>query len=228
MELFNVQAQNIPLIERLTNEILDGQRVCESFMYSDSQGEVNDAIETYDVELDGIDVSFEHQYGGEGLGSTYVSVIKFTSGTEVVYIKFYGNYQSHYGVDYEGWEQVQPYEQDYYTWVETKTFNEPAVADFVKKLKETFDEDDSIPDDLMDHYSGVNDCGWFSHVSEDYYGGEDQGDEYWIVRKLTDVQTGATCYVKFYGSYASYYGSEYEGFMFVESKPSKRNIWVGV
>lgn len=226
MELFNVQAQNIPLIERLTNEILDGQGVCESFMYSYSQGEVNDTIETYDMEMDGVAASFEYHYGGEGLGSSYYSIIKFTSGAEVVYIKFYGNYQSHYGVDYDGWGQVQPYEQDYYTWVETKTFNDPAVADFVKKLKETFDEDDSIPDDLMDHYSGDNDCGWFSQELEDYYGGEDQGDEYWTVRKLTDAQTGTTCYVKFHGSYASHYGSEYEGFVFVVSKPSKRTIWV--
>lgn len=232
MELFNVQTQNVPLIERLTNEILDGQGVCESFMYSYSQSEVNDTIETYDMdmdmEMDGVAAFFEHHYGGEGLGSSYYSIIKFTSGAEVVYIKFYGNYQSHYGVDYDGWEQVRPHEEDYYTWVETNTFNDPAVAYLVETLKETFEEDDAIPKDLMDHYGGYDDYEWFRHELEDSYGGEDQGDEYWTVRKLTDARTGASCYVKFHGSYASNYGSEYEGFMFVVSKPSKRTIWVGV
>ncbi len=47
----------------------------------------------------------------------------------------------------------------------------------------------------------------------DRYGGEEQGSDYWCVWKFS--KDGEECFVKFYGYYASHYGSEYQGFKFV-------------
>lgn len=49
--------------------------------------------------------------------------------------------------------------------------------------------------------------------SVDGYGGEGKGDDYWSVYEFT--KNGVSVFVKFYGSYSSYVGSEYEDFCFV-------------
>jgi hypothetical protein len=54
------------------------------------------------------------------------------------------------------------------------------------------------------------------YTVEDSYGGEDQGSDYWCVWKFS--KDGETCFVKFYGWYASHYGSEYQGFKFVTAQ----------
>jgi hypothetical protein len=48
---------------------------------------------------------------------------------------------------------------------------------------------------------------------EDNYGGEDQGSDYWCVWKFS--KDGEECFVKFYGYYASHYGTDYQGYKFV-------------
>lgn len=50
----------------------------------------------------------------------------------------------------------------------------------------------------------------------DSYGGEEQGKDYWAVYSFTDGQE--VVYVQFDGWYASYNGSEYEEWFFVEPK----------
>lgn len=52
----------------------------------------------------------------------------------------------------------------------------------------------------------------FKHVT--CFGGEEQGKEYWSVYEFTDGTSKV--FVKFDGWYASYNGSEYEEFYFVE------------
>ena len=47
----------------------------------------------------------------------------------------------------------------------------------------------------------------------DNYGGEDMGSDFWAVWRF-----GGEVFVKFYGWYASHYGSEYRGYVFVEPK----------
>jgi hypothetical protein len=44
----------------------------------------------------------------------------------------------------------------------------------------------------------------------DNYGGEDMGSDFWAVWRF-----GGEVFVKFYGWYASHYGSEYRGYEFV-------------
>jgi hypothetical protein len=48
----------------------------------------------------------------------------------------------------------------------------------------------------------------------DSFGGEGEGEDYWSVYSFT--KNGETVYVKFDGSYASYVGSEYDEWFFVE------------
>lgn len=48
------------------------------------------------------------RYGGEDQGSDYWTVWKFTEGSESVLFKFSGWYASHYGSEYEDYQEVQP------------------------------------------------------------------------------------------------------------------------
>lgn len=57
---------------------------------------------------EGISINVVDSYGGEDQGSDYWSVWKFTKDSDVVYIKFYGFYASHYGTDYLGFKIVTP------------------------------------------------------------------------------------------------------------------------
>lgn len=52
-----------------------------------------------------------------------------------------------------------------------------------------------------------------SWESQEGYGGEDMGSEYWHVYSFTDGET--TVYVQFDGWYASHYGSEFREWFFV-------------
>ena len=56
----------------------------------------------------------------------------------------------------------------------------------------------------------------------DSYGGEDMGSDYWSVYSFT--KDNEEVFVKFYGWYASHYGSEYRGHKFVA--PKKKTITV--
>lgn len=52
----------------------------------------------------------------------------------------------------------------------------------------------------------------------DSYGGEDMGSDYWRIFKFTDKESGESVLVKFDGSYASYSGSTFESWFFVDPK----------
>lgn len=66
-------------------------------------------------------------------------------------------------------------------------------------------------------------CVNYSH--EDNTGGEGQGDEYWSIYKFFDAE-GHECFVKFDGYYASYSGSDYSDFFFVEPKEKTITVYV--
>ena len=59
-------------------------------------------------------------------------------------------------------------------------------------------------------------------VNVDSYGGEDQGSDYWCVWKFS--KGSEECFVKFYGYYASHYGTDYQGYKFVT--PAQKTIIV--
>lgn len=57
----------------------------------------------------------------------------------------------------------------------------------------------------------------------DNYGGEDQGSEYWSVYKFT--KGADTVFVRFQGYYASYVGSEFHEWFFVEPKEKTITVY---
>ena len=56
----------------------------------------------------------------------------------------------------------------------------------------------------------------------DSYGGEDMGSDYWTVYSFS--KNNETVFIKFYGWYASHYGSEYRGYKFVN--PQQKTVTV--
>jgi hypothetical protein len=60
------------------------------------------------------------------------------------------------------------------------------------------------------------------YTVEDCFGGENQGSDYWCVWKFS--KDGEECFVKFYGYYASHYGTDYQGWTFVT--PQQKTITV--
>ena len=63
------------------------------------------------AEANGVtETSSVKSYGGEDQGSTYYSVIRFSDGTDEVFLKFYGWYASYDGANYEDFTRVYPKE----------------------------------------------------------------------------------------------------------------------
>lgn len=98
-------------------------------------------------------------------------------------------------------------------------------------LKEVFDNhpdlakvtcfyDSRYDNDITDEFSKF---GFSSVKGVDHHGGEGEGDQYWSVVEF--VHENETFYVKFYGWYASHYGSDYQGFEQVKPKQVVTTIW---
>jgi hypothetical protein len=77
-------------------------------------------------------------------------------------------------------------------------------------------------DYIPNHFTSVLDAKDITAVSVAEYGGEDQGSDYWNVWKFTKGTDEVL--VKFYGYYASHYGSDYQNFQIV--KPVQRTVTV--
>lgn len=86
-------------------------------------------------------------------------------------------------------------------------------------LKIIFEESDEsnlhgmMQEECCDEIETALDNQLISWQVEDSYGGEDQGSDYWCVWKFS--KDGEDCFVKFYGWYASHYGTDYRGYKFV-------------
>jgi len=92
-----------------------GSDVLKSFFQSDTP-EINkwtnegSEEESFVNTTKGLNIEYTHvdNHGGEGEGEDYWSVYQFTHGTETVYVKFSGSYQSYDGSDYDEWFFVVP------------------------------------------------------------------------------------------------------------------------
>ena len=93
--------------------------------------------------------------------------------------------------------------------VKAAFFNSDMDSDYSSRYPDV--EHDSFLDALK-----VNNI-TFRHVEN--YGGEEQGKDYWSVYEFTNGTSKV--FVKFDGWYASYNGSEYEEFYFVEPVPTQ-------
>lgn len=101
------------------------------------------------------------------------------------------------------------------------------TIEFNTEVTDMLREADGVPECFMRGYipsrfTYVLDAKGITAVSVAEYGGEDQGPEYWNVWKFT--KGADEVLVKFYGYYASHYGSEYQNFEIV--KPVQKTITV--
>ena len=59
----------------------------------------------------GIRAKIVDQHGGEDEGSDFYAVYSFTKDAEECFVKFFGWYASHYGVEYQGFKFVNAQEK---------------------------------------------------------------------------------------------------------------------
>lgn len=85
---------------------------CEEFMNEDLW-ETKDDVK---AALEGWKYKSVDYYGGEDQGSTYYTVWKFSNGEEEFFLRFDGFYQSHYGTDYETFNEVKPKKVEKIEW----------------------------------------------------------------------------------------------------------------
>lgn len=98
------------------------------------------------------------------------------------------------------------------TLTELFTENTDLARDFMNQYDYEFEEND----EFQDYRNSM------SYECVDRYGGGGQGENYYSVYQFTSNDTGEQLYVKFQGWYASYVGSEYQDFSFVQPKEVTR------
>lgn len=86
----------------------------------------------------------------------------------------------------------------------------------------TIDVKQLLSNDGDDHSDVIELSKGISYANVDGYGGEEQGRDYYSVYKFTRGDEEVA--IKFYGWYASHYGSEYEGYSLV--KPVEKTVVV--
>lgn len=97
-----------------------------------------------------------------------------------------------------------------------------ALKDTLEIILEQLSEDDK--EAFMDGYGPEElfDNELITVTNVDSYGGEDMGSDYWAVYSFT--KDNEECFIKFYGWYASHYGSEYRGYKFVN--PQQKTVTI--
>lgn len=101
-------------LEEFCNEFFNSDFDMISYCRGKKGDEALNVLEAKQIKVVNVD-----SYGGEGEGEAYWSVYKFSRGTEDVYVKFDGSYQSYDGSTYDEWFFVKPKEV-----VVTKYFRE--------------------------------------------------------------------------------------------------------
>lgn len=98
-----------------------------------------------------------------------------------------------------------------------------ALKETLQLILEQLSEDDkeAFMDD--DGPEEVFDAQLIAVKQVDSYGGEDMGSDYWSVYSFT--KDNEEVFVKFYGWYASHYGSEYRGHKFVAPKEKTITVY---
>lgn len=96
------------------------------------------------------------------------------------------------------------------------------LKETLESILEQLSEDDK--ENFMDGYGPEElfDNELITVTNVDSYGGEDMGSDYWAIYSFS--KDNETVFIKFYGWYASHYGSEYRGYKFVT--PQQKTITV--
>lgn len=79
----------------------------------------------------------------------------------------------------------------------------------VQEIFEQFDRDINYYNQDDVHYSDFENDSYIIESKIDRYGGEGQGDEYWVVSRVQDKRTGESFFIKFDGYYSSWEGSDF-------------------
>lgn len=218
MILIEIKETKRSLFERLKTTILENEDVCNEAM----SGETYSVVDSFvDTDNDDINVSLVTHVGGEGQGSKYYSVLKFTAGAETEYIKFYGYYQSYCGVEYDDWRRVKRQDAVTQVW----QHKEP-TTDAGRALKSLITDDIAERFMFEDTYELEDVFGNIYFQLVDSYGGEEQGEEYWTVFEF--IHGSEHMYVKFEGTYASHYGADFSDWYFVKGVQAPIIEWVAV
>lgn len=96
-------------VKELLNEA--GNSTLESaFFHQEISDGYSDDCSELEVAFQEASIGFEcvEQHGGEGEGEDYYTVYQFTKGSETVFVKFQGWYQSYNGSEMTGWAFVTP------------------------------------------------------------------------------------------------------------------------
>lgn len=83
---------------------------------------------------------------------------------------------------------------------------------YISNIKDLLNRADAVEDGLIEQFNGIE------LKLEESYGGEDQGSSYYTVYSFKEVESNEVLYVKFDGYYASYVGSEFHDWFYVEPK----------
>lgn len=79
-------------------------------------------------------------------------------------------------------------------------------------------------DELFGYSKAVQPKGYI--ISEEAsHGGEGKGEDYWVVYKVLNTETNETQYIKFYGSYNSWEGTEWEGYHITTPNEKTIIVW---
>lgn len=79
----------------------------------------------------------------------------------------------------------------------------------VQEIFEQFDRDINYYNHDDTHYSDFENDDYVIESEIDEFGGEGQGDEYWVVSRIQNKRTGESFFIKFDGYYSSWEGSDF-------------------
>lgn len=96
------------------------------------------------------------------------------------------------------------------------------MSNIKTELIEIF-EDEGICESLMFGECDIDDIRDFTFEQVAHFGGEGQGSKFYAVWKIT--RSGETVYVRFDGYYQSHYGTDYQGWKFVEPKQKTITVY---
>lgn len=74
---------------------------------------------------------------------------------------------------------------------------------------------------IANHFLDMN----IEYKFSENFGGEGNGDSYWVVYEFNSTETDEKCYIRFSGWYASFNGSEFEYSEVVEPEVVQKVIW---
>lgn len=102
--------------------------------------------------------------------------------------------------------------------------SEDMISNIFNQFKADEEDDYEISDFVKNelHYLDDENEDYKIQSSIEQHGGEGEGEDYWMISRVLNKKTNEVFYIKFYGYYNSWEGTEWEGWKLV--KPYKKEI----